>query len=435
MQKIAVNFIKNFNITIFLFNCMLILVIVFFASCSTASPTSLPPTNTFVPSFTEDDLTQATSTTEPSFTPTFTQLPTSTIIPTSTSTPIPTLSLPFLLGTPIPKNSLAIEDLNVEKVQEIARWTVDILGEHWNLSLSPDGNFLAAASPFGRLAAEITYSSPTISIWDIYTGEQIKLLEIENEKGANKVVFSPDGEILAAHSLNAIQLWKVSDWTPISTFRINGIRDIAFTPDGKTLAYSLDYKVRSIDIDTEKIVEMDLGEFKGLTAGALDFSPDGQVLIGGIGNDILFWEPRDGKQKNAIKEQEGLIYLLKFSPDGDTFLSASGPRAVRQWHSVVSRLSYSQETVIILWGYEDNDVIWDKELSVDSFTYSPDGEIIAITYGYGDNIQFLRASDGELLQTLIGHNGLVQFLAFTPDSKYLISASKDGTIRIWGVLE
>ncbi|MGB6681340.1 MAG: hypothetical protein WBF08_08490 [Candidatus Bathyarchaeia archaeon] len=431
MLRNKAGLLRKKNIINILFCCTPILISNLFVGCTTAPITSLSTTNTHIPSITEDELIQSISTTMPSSSATFTKLPTSTIIHTSTNTPTPTLSLPFLPGTPIPKESLVIEVSNVEKLQEIAQWKEDLSGDYWNLSLSPKGNFLAAASPYNRLAAEIIYSSSTITIWDMNTGEQIKTLEIENEKGANKVVFSPNGEIMAAYSQNAIQLWQVSDWTTLLTLRTKGIRDIAFSPDGKNLAYSLDFKVRIVDLETEKIVEMDLGEFNGLTAGALEFYSDREVLVGGIGNDILLWDPRDGKLLNAIKEQGGLIYLLKFSPDGDNLLVASSTRAISQWYSVASRLSNMRLNAISLWRHEDNSQIWNKELYVISFAYSPDGKIIAITDK--DNIQLLRAPDGEILQTLTGHNGLVQFLAFTPDSKYLISASKDGTIRLWGI--
>ena len=40
---------------------------------------------------------------------------------------------------------------------------------------------------------------------------------------------------------------------------------------------------------------------------------------------------------------------------------------------------------------------------------------------------------GETVQTLLGHTDSIRGVEFTPDGEQLISASKDGTIRIWDV--
>jgi len=48
-------------------------------------------------------------------------------------------------------------------------------------------------------------------------------------------------------------------------------------------------------------------------------------------------------------------------------------------------------------------------------------------------VQLWRVADGTLLRTLKGHTDEVTGVAFTPDGRLLVSGSKDGTIRLWGV--
>ena len=46
---------------------------------------------------------------------------------------------------------------------------------------------------------------------------------------------------------------------------------------------------------------------------------------------------------------------------------------------------------------------------------------------------FLRRRSSDVFKTLSGHSAGVAGLAFSPDGKYLASASADGTIKLWHV--
>ena len=48
-------------------------------------------------------------------------------------------------------------------------------------------------------------------------------------------------------------------------------------------------------------------------------------------------------------------------------------------------------------------------------------------------ILFPRIADGSLLCVLEGHTGSVYRVAFSFDDTLLASASRDGTVRLWGV--
>ncbi|WP_243147354.1 hypothetical protein [Scytonema sp. UIC 10036] len=41
--------------------------------------------------------------------------------------------------------------------------------------------------------------------------------------------------------------------------------------------------------------------------------------------------------------------------------------------------------------------------------------------------------NGQLLQTLNGHTGGVMSVAFSPDSKTIVTASDDNTVRLWNL--
>ena len=69
---------------------------------------------------------------------------------------------------------------------------------------------------------------------------------------------------------------------------------------------------------------------------------------------------------------------------------------------------------------------------INDFAISPNGTYLANGTEEG-HIYIWDAHSGDLLQSLPGHYDDITHLYWTEDSKSLVSTSKDGTIRLWGV--
>jgi WD40 repeat protein len=66
-----------------------------------------------------------------------------------------------------------------------------------------------------------------------------------------------------------------------------------------------------------------------------------------------------------------------------------------------------------------------------SVAVAPDGRVLAIGTTHGR--VYLRAIDAAELVPLDGHTWTVFGLQFTPDGRQLVSASADGSTRVWDV--
>jgi len=72
----------------------------------------------------------------------------------------------------------------------------------------------------------------------------------------------------------------------------------------------------------------------------------------------------------------------------------------------------------------------DHAKPITAIAYSPDGKFLA-SASYDRAVKIWDADSGDLVQTLTGHTGQVTCVAFHPRGNLLASAGKDQTIRLW----
>lgn len=68
---------------------------------------------------------------------------------------------------------------------------------------------------------------------------------------------------------------------------------------------------------------------------------------------------------------------------------------------------------------------------VTSISTSPDSRWLARSTAYWEQIEIFALPSGILKRRLIGHQAAVNEVAFLPDSRRLVSAGRDGTLKIW----
>jgi WD40 repeat protein len=122
------------------------------------------------------------------------------------------------------------------------------------------------------------------------------------------------------------------------------------------------------------------------------------------------------------------IENLVFTPDGDKIISISDDKTARVWNFATGEMLKKFETKI-----GDG-----SEGSLYSSAVSPDGKLFAMS-GFTTTpdkqiyIAIIDLTKGAQIATAVGHTDVVNALAFTSDSKYLVSGSNDGQIKVWTV--
>jgi WD40 repeat protein len=191
-----------------------------------------------------------------------------------------------------------------------------------HVALSADGQFAASVS-----------DDMQCHIWNVATRQKIKTLRGHDEKTPNNfpsmlyvAAFSLDGRLLAtADKIGKIVVWEIETGEALATMMaekmytwdprqrvhsIGGIRSLAFSPDGKSIAAGGIGQIGNIDhldalarvdifdwADGKQTTEFPGDTYKGLVE-QLRYSPDGSWLMatgGENGGFIQFYDLAAGK--------------------------------------------------------------------------------------------------------------------------------------------
>jgi WD40 repeat protein len=208
--------------------------------------------------------------------------------------------------------------------------------------------------------------------------------------------FSPDGKLLAVsydcgvvtvYDANSLkQIITLGDGPPASYCTAF----VAFSPDGRLLAYGDRYNVRLWDTVTRRDLggpEMDSALPDSVDqVEAVTFSPDGKILaIGDRSKQLVLWNISTRKVLVRLKGHEEKVEAVAFSPDGKTLYSGSRDQTVRLW---------------------------------DFSSYKGDG----------------RVSDEKIkvFATIKGHTNRIASIKCSPTGGVVATVGADRTVKLWG---
>ena len=278
-----------------------------------------------------------------------------------------------------------------------------------NVAYSPDGNTIATG-------AHRAYWNPSLRLWDTETGTLKKI--VDHNRPVTDITYSPDGNTIAtAGGFEGVRLWDTETGTLIESLNEDGgspeYRKIVYSPDGSTLAASINNSVSLWDLSENSVRKTLTGHT--LRINSVAYNPNSLTLATG-GQDAIvhLWSNANGLLLDTLEGHRTTVSSIAYSPDGSIVATAGDDykEEVRLWDAHTG----TPKGTLDIGGF------------VNSVAYSPDGHTLATG---GRDVHLWNAYTGTRQKTFSGHAGFVWQVAYSPDGTALASASEDGTVLLW----
>lgn len=277
-----------------------------------------------------------------------------------------------------------------------------------NLTFSPDSKLLVTACKDG--VARIYQ----VEQWKTHEGEWKPITELrDHKKSVRSVAFSPNGSLIATGSEdNSVRIWSQAGdgtWKTIREIKgpsatqagteklpghTNFVQSVAFSSNGKFLvSASRDTTAKVWKVGTWELLETLQDE--NVVRGAV-FSPDDQLIV--TGNESC-----QTKIWKRTTDTWGKLEGDKYLPD----------------QTLPRQGGCARET------NEDT-----QEGYIDAVNFSRDGQFL-VTASRDQTVFIRKSSTWQKMKSLTGHQGEVYFAAYSPNGRFVISASDDKRVIVW----
>ena len=325
----------------------------------------------------------------------------------------------------------------------------------------PAGSFVSMAFDPGSTHLATGMTDGTTIIWDLSTHGATPTLRLAGHAtDVRTVSYNKDGTRLVTGSLDgAVKVWDVTPWGSRESLAVPGDA-VAFASDGRLAVGTSTGRIRIFARDGRQtsVIVAASGPIQ-----AIDFAPDGSRLASTSGSTVRIWDVGTGAELLAARQPYRPLTDVTFSPDG-RLLAVTGTSTDSHVARIVDAITgegvgplpcctepthyddgwsvaFSPDGHLLaghnyefayVWNVDDGDLVARLyQWAIDGIAFGPDGRLAAGA-GFGRHpVVVWDPATRTRLGSPEGNLGRVTDVAFDPGGSALVTASEDGTLRLW----